>query len=175
MSRLAIFLLFGLVALSGCNKKSGIDDLKAFTVNAHKDRKPEVDPLPALQPAAVFIYTASSETDPFNKRNLRIQQAENLDTAGGENAPDLSRKKEPLEAYPIDALKLVGIMNLDGIDWAIVAAPDKTVHRVTEGHYMGQHHGEIVRVQARQVRVEELIRNPVGKWEKQPAKLVLAN
>ena len=174
MNRLVISLLVALVVLSGCGKKHGTEDLRAFTANAHKDKKPEVDPLPALQPAAVFIYTASSETDPFNKRNLRTQQAENEDIGGGENAPDLTRKKEPLEAFPIDALELVGIMNLDGIDWAIVEAPDKTVHRATEGHYMGKNHGQIVRVLAREVRVEQLIRNPVGKWEKQPAKLVLA-
>ena len=154
MNRLAILLLAILVALSGCNKKSGTEDLKHFTENAHKGKKPEVDPLPALKPAAVFIYTASNEADPFNKRNLRVQKTEELDTGGGENAPDLTRKKEPLEAFPIDALQLVGVMNLDGIDWAIVAAPDQTVHRVTEGNYMGQHHGEIVLVQGRQLRVE---------------------
>ena len=128
MSRLAVFLLVFLVALSGCNKKSGVEDLKTFTENAHKGKKPEVDPLPTLQPAAVFIYTASKESDPFNKRNLRVQKAEELDAGGGENAPDLTRKKEPLEAFPIDALELVGIMNLDGIDWVIVEAQIGRAH-----------------------------------------------
>ena len=64
-------------------------------------------------------------------------------------------------------------MNQNGIDWAIVNAPDQTVHRVTEGNYMGRHHGEITRIKGNKMQVVELIRNPVGKWEKKPADLVL--
>jgi type IV pilus assembly protein PilP len=85
----------------------------------------------------------------------------------------LTRKKEPLEAYPTDALKLVGMMQLSGIDWAIIRAPDKTVHRVTEGNYLGRNYGEIIRVKGNRIQVQELVRNPVGKWEKRPIKLVM--
>ena len=161
------------VSLVGCNKQSGVADLKAFTKNAYKNRKPQVDPLPAVKPVEVFIYQASSEVDPFNQGNLRKQTTEKEETAGGEEGPDLTRKKEPLEAYPTDALKLVGIMEQNGITWAIVNAPDSTVHRVTEGNYLGRNHGQITRVKGRRVNVVELVRNPVGKWEKKPAKLLL--
>lgn len=161
------------LSLVACNKPSGTDDLKKFTKDAYKDRKPEVEPLPTLKPVEVFIYQASNETDPFNQRNLRIQSTEKAETGGGEKGPDLTRKKEPLEAYPTDALKLVGVMEQHGINWAIVNAPDNTVHRVTEGNYLGRNYGLITLVNGTKLDVVELVRNPVGKWEKKPAKLVL--
>jgi type IV pilus assembly protein PilP len=160
-------------SLVGCNKQSGVNDLKNFTKNAYKDRKPQVDPLPAVKPVEVFIYQASKETDPFNQGNLKKQSTDKKENGGGEDGPDLTRRKEPLEAYPTDALKLVGVMEQNGITWAIVNAPDSTVHRVTEGNYLGRNHGQITLVKGRRVNVVELVRNPVGKWEKKPAKLLL--
>ena len=166
-------LFLALFLLTGCNKNKGVDDLKSFTQNAFKDHIPEVEPLPPLKPTAVFIYTASEEVDPFNKGNLRIQSTEDENISGDEEGPDLTRRKEPLEAFPIDSLKMVGLMAQNGINWAIIDAPDKTVHRVTEGNYMGKNHGEIMLVEGNKLEVMELVRNPVGKWEKKLANLIL--
>jgi type IV pilus assembly protein PilP len=168
-----LFTVFLCVLLSACNKPKGTSDLESFTKNAFKNHVPEVEPLPPLRPTAVFIYTASDQVDPFNTRNLRIQDTASEDPGGGEQGPDLTRRKEPLEAYPIDALKLVGVMTQNGIDWAIVSAPDQTVHRVTEGNYMGTNYGEITRIKGNKLTVTELIRNPVGRWEKKPIKIIL--
>ena len=172
MKRILLIVAIALLVV-GCNKKSGTSDLKSFTKNAYKDRKPQVEPLPTLKPVAIFIYQASDEKDPFNRGNLKVQKPRQQDTGGGEAGPDLTRKKEPLEAYPTDALKMVGVMEQNGIDWAIVRAPDDTVHRVTEGNYLGLNYGEIVLLQGNRMQVQELVRNPVGKWEKISFKLVL--
>jgi type IV pilus assembly protein PilP len=169
-----ITLLILALLLGACNNRNkGVEDLRLFTVNAYKDHIPEVEPLPPLKPNAVYIYTGSKKVDPFNQGNLARQTTKAVDTGGGEAGPDLTRRKEPLEAYPIDALKLVGVMEKDGIDWAIIRAPDKTVHRVTEGNYMGKHYGEIVSIKGTTLKVTELVRNPVGKWEKKNATVVL--
>lgn len=168
-----VILMILAVTVSACNKKSGTDDLQSFTENAFKDRILEIEPLPPLRPTAVFIYTASDQVDPFNSGNLRIQIAKNENTGGGEAEPDETRRKEPLEAYPIDALKMVGVMAKNGIDWAIIKAPDQTVHRVTEGNYIGENLGEIIRINGNKMEVVELVKNPVGKWEKKNVNLIL--
>ncbi len=172
MKRVFLIMVIALV-LSGCNKKSGTADLRSFTKNAYKDRQPQIEPLPALKPVAVFIYKASNQKDPFNRANLKIQKPRQDNTGGGAEGPDLTRRKEPLEAYPTDALKMVGVMAQNGINWAIVRAPDKTVHRVTEGNYLGRNYGEIIRLKGNRMQVQELIKNPIGKWEKKVIKLVL--
>lgn len=169
--RVIVVTVFALL-LTGCDQGGDISDLQDFTENAFKDHKPEVDPLPALQPQAIFIYTASSLTDPFDQENLK-EKIEELPASGGADAPDRSRRKEPLEAFPIDALKMVGLLNQDGENWAVVRAPDNTVHRVRRGNYMGVNYGEILAVNDNTVEISELVKNPVGQWERKEASLIL--
>ncbi len=165
-------LILLILGLAGCNEGANISDLKEFTETAFQDHTPEVEPLPALQPQAVFIYTASGLTDPFNKDNL-IEKVSELPDLDGESGPDRSRRKEPLESFPIDGLKLVGVLAQKGENWAVIRAPDKSVHRVKSGNYMGVNYGEIMAVSDNNVSVSELVKNPVGRWEKKEAKLIL--
>lgn len=161
-----------LLVLAGCGRGGNISDLEEFTENAFKDHTPEVDPLPALQPQAVFIYTASTLPDPFDRENLK-EKVEELPLVGGADGPDRSRRREPLEAFPIDSLKMVGLLNQNGENWAVVRAPDQTVHRVRRGDYMGVNFGEIVAVNDNTIEVSELVKNPVGRWEQKEASLIL--
>ena len=170
MNRIWILIIFLFVV--GCNQQTDLSDLERFTEEAFKDHTPEVEPLPALQPQAVFIYTASGLIDPFDKENLK-EKAEDLPSLASADGPDQSRRKEPLEAFPLDSLKLVGVLAQNDENWAVIAAPDKTVHRVKEGNYMGVNYGEILAVNDNTVAVSELVRNPVGRWEKKEASLIL--
>ena len=158
--------------LSACEQGGNTADLRKFTDEAFRDYTPQVEPLPALQPQAVFIYTASNLTDPFDKSNLEEKQ-EALPLEGGEEAPDRSRRKEPLEAFPLDSLKLVGVLEQNEENWAVIRAPDSSVHRVKSGNYMGENFGEIGAVNENSVDLVELVRNPVGRWEKRDASLLL--
>lgn len=170
MKRLWIFLF--IFSIAGCSENKDVSDLERFTTEAFKDHTPEVEPLPALQPQAVFIYTASSLIDPFDRENLK-EKVEDLPSVAGAAGPDRSRRKEPLEAFPLDSLKLVGVLAQNDQNWAVIRAPDKTVHRVKEGNYMGVNYGEILEVDDNTVAVSELVKNPVGRWEKKEANLIL--
>ena len=164
---------FVMMVLTSCNKQSGTDDLRLFISNAFKDRKPEIVPLPALKPIEVFIYQASNYKDPFDTTNLNPQVPVEADIISGERGPDLARGKELLENYSMDALNLVGIMQQHGIDWAIIRVPDKTVHRVTTGNYLGHNDGEIISIKGNGIIVQELLKDSTGRWEKQLKNLKL--
>ncbi len=171
MKRLVILLTIS-VFLVSCEQNRDLRDLEEFTENAFKDSVPEVEPLPALKPQAVFIYTASALTDPFDEKNLQ-EKVDPLPVEDGEEGPDRSRRKEPLELFPLDSLKLVGVLEQNGENWAVVRAPDSSVHRVKQGNYMGEDFGEIDAVGENTVELTELVRNPVGRWESRDASLLL--
>lgn len=161
-----------LIILVGCNQNRDTRDLEEFTEEAFKDAVPQVEPLPALRPQEIFAYNASSLTDPFDPENLQ-EKEEQLPVEGGEEGPDRSRRKEPLELFPLDSLKLVGVMEQNGENWAVIRSPDSSVHRVKAGNYMGQDFGEIDAVGENAVELIELVRNPVGRWENREASLLL--
>ncbi len=167
--------LFGLTLflISGCDTGKGPPDLRRYTENAYKDHVPFVEPLPPPIPYTVFPYTASELPDPFDKMNLKQQKIEEQLTGTGPG-PDPTRRKEPLEQFPLDALNMVGTLEQKNVIWAIIQAPDLSVHRVEIGNFLGQNHGEIIGVNEGSIEIEELVQNAVGRWIVQSAGMTLA-
>ena len=164
----ALLLIASLLALSGCADKR-MNDLESFVANTHKDRKPRVEPLPRIKPTPTFEYTASELVDPFSQANL-IQRRP---TPDGGPAPDPTRRKEPLEQFPLDALSMVGTLSDTESSWAIIRAPDGTVHRAGEGNYLGQNYGEIKAVKDTEVEIVELVPDVNGGWMERDATLAI--
>ncbi len=156
-------------ALVGCVDQR-MDDLRQFVENAHKDRKPRVDPLPRIRPHETFVYTASNLTDPFSVGNLRQQKP----APGKGLAPDPTRRKEPLEQFPLDALSMVGTLSKGDISWAVIRAPDGTVHRAAAGNYLGQNYGKIVKVSDEKLEITELHQEGNGNWVERQTNLAIA-
>ncbi len=171
MALIRFVLPFALVlGTTGCAERT-IDDLRRFTETAYQDRKPDIEPLPRIQPHETFVYTASKLSDPFSPANLKERKAEEPKaTAGG---PDLTRRREPLEQYPLDALRMVGTLFRDQSAWAILRAPDGTIHRAKEGNYVGQSYGVITDIAEEKVSVKELVQGPNGNWIERGATIAL--
>jgi type IV pilus assembly protein PilP len=170
LPRIISLLLAGSLALvSGCADNT-MSDLQSFVANAHKDRQPRIEPLPRVRPNPTFKYTASELVDPFASANL-IQRRP---TPGGDGpAPDPTRRKEPLEQFPLDALSMVGTLSNAAANWAIIRAPDGTIHRAGEGNYLGQNYGRIAVVQDTQVDIVELVPDIDGGWTERESTLAI--
>jgi type IV pilus assembly protein PilP len=156
------------LALGGC-AGSSTEDLEDFVKNAHTDTKPRVEPIPDVKTAETFIYSASNLTDPFTAFNLKPTGAK----AGGPR-PDPNRRKEALEEYPLDSLRMVGTLMRGKQAWAVIQAPDGTVHRASVGNHLGQNFGMITRITDDKVFIIELIQGAIGDWVEREAGLALA-
>ncbi len=147
----AVALLFS----SGCETKKGLDDLERFVDEAFADERPEIDPIPRIRPQETFVYAASDMADPFAITNLRRKAAR----------PDESRRREPLEKYPLDTLHIVGTVFGDNNRWVIVRAPDSSTHSAKTGNYIGQHSGLITKIAENAIEVTQQIPDPAGGWQ----------
>jgi len=166
--KLPVIILAGAV-LAGCSG-ANLEDLEQWTATAYADRKPRVEPLPEIRPHEGYTYTATNLSDPFNEENLRPARP----TSGGnrgDKGPDPTRRKEPLEAYPLDALRMVGTLVQDSKVWVVVRAPDGSVHHAQVGNYVGQNFGQIKSINEEKALVTELIQDPNGKWIDREANL----
>ena len=163
MKRLA--LCVALAAAAGCS--SDIDDLKAFVKESDKRVPPKIDPLPAVKPFEPFTYEGFDLPDPFKPRKLSAPK----EGAGG-LAPDLTRRKEPLEAFPLEQLKMVGTLSQGNDTFALVRA-DKTLYRVKKGNYMGQNFGLITDVNDNEIKLKEIVQDSAGDWAERQSVLPL--
>jgi type IV pilus assembly protein PilP len=153
------------LTLAACGE--GYSDLRDFVRNADKTVVRKIDPLPQVKPFAPFAYEGFDLPDPFKPRKLAIKQ-ENA----GANAPDLNRRKEPLEAFPLEQLKMLGTLNQGGVMYALVRA-EKTLYRVKKGNYLGQNFGLIVDITDTEIKLKEIVQDTAGDWAERESILPL--
>ena len=154
------------VALAGCSSEG--DELRAFVRDSDKGLPRRVDPLPAVKPFEPFTYEGFDLPDPFKPRKLTA----NKEGGGGGLAPDLNRRKEPLEAFPLEQLKMVGTLTQGNDTYALVRA-DKTLYRVKKGNYMGQNFGLITDVTDGEIKLKEIVQDSAGDWAERQSVLPL--
>lgn len=155
-----------LAVLGGCS--SEIDELKAFVRDSERGLPRRIEPLPAVKPFEPFAYEGFDLPDPFKPRKLTVPK----EGAGGGIAPDLNRRKEPLEAFPLEQLKMVGTLQQAKEMYALVRA-DKTLYRVKKGNYMGQNFGLITEVTEGDIKLKEIVQDSAGDWAERQSVLPL--
>lgn len=165
---LAVLLI---ASLTGCSSDNS--DLLEWMAEVKNNEKPKVEPLPLLEPYKNFVYEASHLREPF-ENTLYSQQEPTKAAANSSSsgiAPDLNRPKEPLESFPLDALRMVGTLDQNGKIWAIIQAPDKTVTRSARGNYLGQNFGRISEIEDYSVALKEIIPDGLGGWIERDASI----
>ena len=155
------------VLLAGCGGESH-QDLRAWMADQGKGARGRVDPLPQIKPYEPFAYNAFDLPDPFKPRKIEPAKG-----AGGKLAPDLTRRREPLEAYPLESLNMVGTLTQGKSTYALVRTPDRDVYQVTAGNYLGQNFGVILGITESEIRMKELVQDGGGDWTERTGTLQL--
>lgn len=159
-------------ALQGCGD-AGIDEVKQWMNEVRGQTPVTVKKLSEPKRFTPFTYTAKDETDPFNPAKLSLALAKSQEkSAAGKLKPDLERRKEPLESYPLDSIKMVGTLQKPGLSYAILQV-DKAVFQVKVGNHIGQNFGVITRITESEVELKEIVRDATGDWIEREAKLEL--
>lgn len=154
-----------LAALSGCGT-SGEDELRQWMAELRASTKPHVTPIEEPKKFQPQKYTASNEIDPFNLSRLTMalkrDSAQNASNAGL-LAPELARRREPLEAYPLDAMTMVGSMRKNGRPVALLRV-DNLLYQVYLGNYLGPNYGKVVEISETTVKIREIVQDIAGEW-----------
>jgi type IV pilus assembly protein PilP len=161
----ALILMLPVLLIAGCGE--GFSDLRSFVKESEKTVVRKIEALPQVKPFTPFAYEGFDLPDPFKPRKLAIKQ----DNAGA-NAPDLNRRKEALEAFPLEQLKMVGTLNQSNVMYALVRA-EKTVYRVKKGNYLGQNFGLIVDITESEIKLKEIVQDTAGDWAERESVLPL--
>lgn len=162
-----------LLLLSACTSDDKSDLIQY--INQVKARpKTQIEPLPEIKVIEPFIYKPSGLRDPFRPIEKAVE-AELVDVGTGRGIrPDLTRRREQLESYSLDGLRMVGTISKDAILWGLIKAGDGTIHRVREGNYMGRNHGKIIRIVEDKIELMEIVPERPGTWREQQASLALS-
>ncbi len=168
MSRPLTMLALALM-LAGCGSENH-EDLRSWMEENTQGLKGQVKPLPEIKPSIIVAYEAGNLLDPFSVQKIEPERKKG--GGGGGIAPDLDRRKEPLEQYPLDTLAMVGLLEQGRITYALVKA-DTTLHRVRSGNYMGQNFGVITSISGDGITLKEIVQDADGEWVERTSTLQL--
>ncbi len=167
-------VLFLSVLLTACSQ-SGQEELQAWMKEQRAQTRPKVQPIPEPKKFSPQAYTQEQATEPFS--NLKLTQALRRESAQTTSnaalvAPELARRKEPLEALPLDSMAMVGSLLKEGKPVALVRV-DNLLYQVRPGNYLGQNFGRILKVTETEVLLREIVQDAAGEWIERTATLQL--
>lgn len=156
--------------LAGCGGDEQ-RDLEAWIKEQDNMPRPRIEPLPEVKPFQAFSYRADTDglLDPFKPRKIEAPKQ----TADSGIRPDLNRPREPLEAYPLENLRMVGTLSQKGAIFALIKTPDNNLFRVRKGNYLGQNFGRITDIDEGNVKLTEIVQDGAGEWMERTSTLQL--
>lgn len=166
----ATLLLLPLV-LAACGD-SGTQEVKQWMDQVRQQTPVVVQKLSPPKKFTPFTYDAKNAVDPFDPAKLSSALAKSRATTGGRFKPDLNRRREPLESYPLDTIRMVGTLEKPGLRYAILQA-DKAILQAKVGNYVGKNFGMITKISDTEVDIREVVQDASGEWVEREAKLEL--
>jgi type IV pilus assembly protein PilP len=166
-----LLIITAVLFLAACGADQH-QDLKAQLKNMTKDLRGHIPPLPVVKPYEPVPYTAYDLPDPFGPTKIQLTVGSSAKGKGGANAPDTRRPREPLEAFPLESLKMVGTLSQKGVHYALVRA-DNNLYRVKVGNYLGQNFGVITGITDDKINLKELVQDASGDWTERKVSLQL--
>lgn len=163
ISRLLLISLA--LILTACDSHK--DNLENYVEEVKARQQVDIPPIPVMKPYEKFSYTAAELRDPFVPTVIDVpaEPEAEQEIANG-ITPNENRMKELLESYSLSDLQYVGTLEQESL-WALIRAPDSTIHRVQVGNYMGMNHGQIIAISETYLTLKEIVPEGNGYNERE--------
>jgi type IV pilus assembly protein PilP len=175
MKRLHVLCMCCVVmGLMGCGSSTE-DELRQWMTDQRNQTHPRVVPIPEPKQYKPESYTLAGSVEPFSKEKLaQALKRDSAQTASNEAliAPELARRKEALEGYPLDAVSMVGSLLKDGQPVALIKV-DNLLYQVRPGNYLGPNYGRVIKISETEITLREIVQDAVGEWVERPSSLQL--
>ncbi len=157
-------------ALAACSAEH--EELQQWMDQQRREVKANVPP---LQPPKKFNpepYAQVQGVEPFSNQKLTVALKQEARQPNSLLAAELNRRKEPLEAYPLDSMGMVGSVAKQGQPFALLRV-DNLLYQVKVGDYLGQNYGRITKIAETEIGLREIVQDAAGEWIERPATLQL--
>lgn len=170
--RALLTVVVSTLLLTGCF--DDLSDIQAELETVKANARPRVEPLPQAKEFIHIPYTVANVRSPFDEPTPEAIQ-DRFSQQQDCMHPDPNRRKEPLERFALDNLKMRGTLGDQGQIWALVESADKALHRITVNNYMGLFHGKVTKVEPTHIDLLELIPDGSGCWVERTTRVQMFN
>jgi type IV pilus assembly protein PilP len=159
--RRGVAVLCSTIALVGCSGEQ--EELTQWMDQQRREVRPTVEP---LSPPKKFVpqpYAAITGVEPFSNQKLAVALKQEARQPNSLLASEINRRKQPLEAYPLDSMMMVGSVVRDGRSYALLRV-DNLLYQVKPGDYLGQNYGKITKISETDIALREIVQDAAGEW-----------
>lgn len=157
--------------LAGCGGDK-MSEMQSYAQRIKARAPGPIKPLPEIKPVETFVYKPDDRRDPFVPDEQAMPPEPVIDDNG--LAPDPNRRKEELESFPLDSLRMVGTLDQGGTRWGLIRTQAGTIHSVKVGNYLGTNYGVITSIGDDAIQLTEIVSDAPGQWQERPAKVALS-
>jgi type IV pilus assembly protein PilP len=165
--RVPAALLCAAAVLAGCG--ADIEELQGWMEQQRREVKPNVQPISPPKKFDPTPYAAVDAVEPFSAQKLAVALRQDMKQPNTLLAAEMNRRKEPLEAYPLDSMSMVGSVVRAGRPYALLRV-DNLLYQVKAGDYLGQNYGKVTKISETEIAIREIVQDAAGEWiERQSA------
>ena len=157
----AVLAVSSACMLSACSGEQ--EELTVWMEQQKREVKPNVQPLVPPRKFDPAPYAAAQAVDPFSNQKLAVALKQEARQPNSLLAAETNRRKEPLEAFPMDSMSMVGSVTKNGQQYALLRV-DNLLYQVKVGDYLGQNYGKITRISETEVTLREVVQDAAGEW-----------
>lgn len=165
-----VAVVLGAALLAGCGSQN--EELEAWMAQQRKEVRPTVQPLQAPKRFNPEAYSQAQGVEPFSNQKLSVALKQEARQPNSLLASEMNRRREPLEAYPLDSMAMVGSVVRGGRQFALLRV-ENLLYQVKVGDYLGQNYGRVTRIAETEVALREIVQDAAGEWVERPAMLQL--
>jgi type IV pilus assembly protein PilP len=148
------------------------EELQTWMEQQRREVKPNVQPLLPPKRFDPQPYTGLQAVEPFSQQKLSVALRQEARQPNSLLASELNRRKEPLEAFPLDNMNMVGSVAKQGRPFALLRV-DNLLYQVKVGDYVGQNYGRITKIDETQIVLREIVQDAAGEWIERTTNLQL--
>jgi type IV pilus assembly protein PilP len=156
--------------LAGCGTEQ--DELSQWMEQQRREVKPSVQPLSPPKKFNPEPYSALTGVEPFSNQKLVVALKQEARQPSSLLSAELNRRKEPLEAYPLDSMGMVGSVDKLGQRHALLRV-DNLLYQVKVGDHLGQNYGKITKIGETEIALREIVQDAAGEWVERSTTLQL--
>ena len=147
--------------LAGCEGET--QELQEWMDQQRREVRPSVQPLAAPKKFDPVPYANAQQVDPFSNQKLSVALKQEARQPSSLLAAEMNRRKDPLEAFPLDSMSMVGSVSRGGTPLALLRV-DNLLYQVKPGDYLGQNFGRITRITETELALREVVQDAAGEW-----------
>ena len=164
----ALALLAAASMLGACSNEQ--DELQQWMDQQKREVRASVEPIVAPKKFDPQPYVEASSVEPFSTQKLTVALKQEARQPNSLLASEMNRRREPLEAFPLDSMGMVGSISREGRPYALLRV-DNLLYQVRAGEYLGQNYGKIMKITETEITLREIVQDAAGEWTERPSSL----